>query len=134
MKLRAIVALAATLAFAFISPAHAELNRTDRTFVIVTTGSIIVASICPGYDIPDGSVRKQADMNGADFDGLTPAIGAAMSAQLNQKYDRAELIPDVTQVVRATFLEMNDDFDRSKSRACKKWGDILIPAGVLVRK
>jgi hypothetical protein len=133
MKLHALGASAVALALAFTSPAHAELSRTDRTYVIVTTGSVIIASICPGYDIPDGAARKQADKNGADFDGLTPAIGAAMAAQLGQKYDRDLLIPEVTRVVRSTFLEMNEDFDRSKPRACKKWGDILLPAGVLIR-
>src|ERR1700745_1664206 len=113
MKLHALCASAVALTLALASPAHAELSMTDRTFVIVTTGSIIVATICPGYDIPDGAVRKQADLNGADFDGLSPAIGAAMSAQLDREYDRTALIPDVTQVVRAMFLEMNSDFDRS---------------------
>jgi hypothetical protein len=101
---------------------------------MVTTGSVILASICPGYDIPDGATRKLADINGADFDGLVPAISAAMSAQLNPKYERAELIPDVTRVVRMMFLEMNEDFDRGRPKACKKWGDILTPAGVLIRK
>ncbi|WP_316196651.1 hypothetical protein [Bradyrhizobium sp. SZCCHNS3053] len=134
MKLRALGALAVTLALAFITPAHAELNRTDRSLVLVTTGSIIVATLCPGFDILKGANKKQAEINGADFDGLAPVIGAAMAAQLGQDYDSSLLIPEVTRTVRSFFLEMDVDFDRNKARACKKWSDVLLPAGVLTRK
>jgi hypothetical protein len=67
-------------------------------------------------------------MNGADFDTVRPAIVAAFMVQLNQPYERYNLIPDITVVVRATVMEMNDDIGKNK-RACAKWGEgVLRPA------
>jgi hypothetical protein len=134
MKLHALGASAVALALAFTSPAQADVNKTDKAFILLTTATIIQATMCSSYDIVDGSTRKYADMNGADFDNLKGPVMAAINAQIGREYDRAELIPEVTQIVRSTFNEMGDDFDRNKQAACSKWGKILVSSGLMKRK
>jgi hypothetical protein len=134
MKLHALGASAVALALALTSPAQAEVNQTDKSFILLTTGTIIQATMCSGYDIIDGATRKYADMNGADFDNLKGAVLAAVNAQIGREYDRADLIPEVTQIVRSMFIEMGDDLDRNKQAACSKWGKILVSSGLMKRK
>ena len=134
MKLHALCASAVALTLALISPVKAEVNKADRMFILLTTGTLIQATMCPGYDVVEGAVQKYADMNGANFDGLKAAVMAAMSAQIGREYAREDLIPEVTQLVRGMFMEMGDDFDRNKPSACSKWGKILIQSGMVKRK
>jgi hypothetical protein len=133
MKLHALCASAVALTLALISPAHA-VSKADKTFILVTTGTVIQVTMCPGFEVIDGATQKYADMNGADFDGLKGAIFAAIFAQIGKDYDRADLIPEVTQLVRGMFIEMGEDFDRNKSSACSKWGNVLLQSGMLRRK
>jgi hypothetical protein len=134
MKLHALGASAVALALALISPAQADVNKTDKAFILLTTGTIIQATMCSGYDIVDGATQKYADMNGADFDNLKGPVIAAINAQIGREFDRADLIPEVTQIVRSMFIEMGSDFDRNKLAACSKWGKILMSSGMLKRK
>jgi hypothetical protein len=134
MKLHALGASAVALALAFISPAHAEINKVDKMFIILTTGTVIQTSMCKDYDVVAGAPQKYADMNGADFDSLKGPVFAAIKAQIGGEYDRSDLVPEVTQLVRGTFDEMASDFDRNKPAACNKWGKLLMPSGLLRRK
>jgi hypothetical protein len=134
MKLHALVASAVALAFVFISPALAEVNKTDKMFIILTTGTVIQTTMCKDYDVVAGAPQKYADMNGADFDNLKGPVFAAIKAQIGGEYDRSDLIPEVTQLVRSTFDEMGSDFERNKLAACNKWGKLLLPSGLIRRK
>jgi hypothetical protein len=134
MKLHALCASAVTLALVFFSPAHAEVNKTDKMFIILTAGTVVQTTMCPDYDVVAGAPQKYADMNGADFDNLKGPIFAAIKAQIGGEYDRADLVPEVTQLVRGTFDEMSNDFMRNKPAACNKWGKILMPSGLIRRK
>ncbi|MEY9247602.1 hypothetical protein [Bradyrhizobium elkanii] len=134
MKLHALCASAVALTLALASPAKAEIDQTNRAFILLTTGTFIETTMCDDYEVIPGSVQKMADQNGANFDGYRTAVVAAMQAQIGMEYDRADLIPEVTQLVRTMFNEMAADFDRNKKKACAKWADILLPAGMIRRK
>lgn len=131
MKLHALCASAVALTLALLSPVQAAVSKADKTFILVTTGTLIQATLCPGYEVISGAPQKFADMNGADFDGLFPAVQAAIFAQIEKPYDRADLIPEVTQLVRDMFMEMGADFERNRPQACSKWGKILVQSGTI---
>jgi hypothetical protein len=133
MKLHALCASAVALTLAFTSPASA-ITRQDRDFALLATVSWAVVAVCPGYEMVEGSPRLVADRNGADFDAVGPAVAAAFMAQVNQPYERDHLISEITVVVRATLMEMNDDIGKGKARACAKWGESILPAGMIRRK
>jgi hypothetical protein len=132
MKLHALCASAVALTLAFIFPASA-MDKVNRNFVIISTGSWVLVSACPGYEVIDGAPRKIADMNGANFDVLGPAMIAAWSAQIDAPYERSDLIPEVTQEVRVVINDIMDDMRKNKPLACAKWGKILLPVGILKR-
>lgn len=133
MKLHALAASAVALTLAFSTPALA-VSKTDKEFAILVTASFSLAFVCPGYELVDGSAEKAADRNGADFDTVGPAIANAFKAQFDLPYQRTALIPEISVVVRQTLNEINDDLTRNQRQTCAKWGEILVPIGLIRRK
>jgi hypothetical protein len=133
MKLHALCASAVTLTLALISPASA-VTQQDRDFAMLVTTSWAVVSVCDGYETVDGGPRLIADRNGVEFDTVGPAIAAAFLAQLNQPYERENLIPEITVTVRLVLMEIDADVRNNKSRACAKRGESVLPARMIRRK
>jgi hypothetical protein len=130
MKLAALSASAVALTLAFTAPASA-MDKVNKDFVILSTASWAVAVTCPGYDVVTGSPQKVADMNGANFDVLGPALIAAWNAQIDKPYERNDLIPEVTIEARATLSEFTTDVKKNKIWACAKWAKAVMPVGMI---
>ncbi|WFU52239.1 hypothetical protein QA639_21260 [Bradyrhizobium pachyrhizi] len=133
MKLHALCASAVALTLAFASPALA-VTKADKEFALLASASWVVIALCPQYDMVDGAPRKTADRNGADFDTVGPAVVAAMMAQMDKPYERADMIPEISITVRDVVQDIMQDVRRSKPAECRKWGEAISPAGMIKLK
>ncbi|MCW2077941.1 UNVERIFIED_ORG: hypothetical protein M2193_000116 [Bradyrhizobium japonicum] len=132
MKLRAITALAATLASGFFTPAAAE--NVNKEFIALSTISAMVLLKCDGYEFIDGAPRKAADQIGADFDTFAPATMNAIFAIADMEYDRSKLIPEVTRQVRSNLEELMVDHKKGNRFFCNKYGAVMLNVGWLKKK
>ncbi|MBP1297043.1 MULTISPECIES: hypothetical protein [Bradyrhizobium] len=130
MKLRAIAALAVTLALAFSSPAKAE--NVDADFVALATISYAVLQKCSSsYEFIDGGARRAADRMGADFETYAPATMNAIFVIMDMEYDRTKLIPSVTQRVRSHLEELLVEIKKGDRVFCKKYGAVMVNIGFM---
>lgn len=135
MKLRALTALAVTLALGYFTPAAAENTNVNREFIALATISYAVINKCGDrYEFIDGSARKAADQVGADFDTYGPATMNAIFAILDMEYDREKLIPEVTRTVRADLEELMVEIKKGNGYFCKKYGATMVNVGFMKRK
>jgi hypothetical protein len=133
MKLHAIMASAVTLALAFASPAKAD--NVNRDLISLATISYTVLNKCgEQYEYIDGGARKAADQLGADFDTFAPAAMNAIFVILDMDYDRAKLIPEVTQQVRSNLEELITEIKKGNRYFCNKYGAVMVRVGFMKRK
>jgi hypothetical protein len=74
------------------------------------------------------------DSRGVDALRYVKAIAAAAAAMGNVKYDRQDLIPEVTRATSEAMSQYENEFAKNPSLFCKSWGDALIKAGAVKRK
>lgn len=130
MKFSALSALVLTLAFS--SPATAE--NINKDLVGLLSISAAVHTKCDMVtDYP--GIIKWADQNGADLETYAPAVTNAISAIMEQEYDRAKLIPDVTQLVRKNLTELMGIANRKgKAAFCKQFVPPMLNTGFMKKK
>lgn len=132
MKLHALGASAVALALAFSSPAKATAAR-DFVLIATTTGITILK--CPNYDAVEGGLVKYGDSIGVDVDRYGPPVAAALRVISDMPYNRGDLVPEVTQVVRNAIGELQDNHAKlGDKKFCRKYGDFLESIGVMRRK
>lgn len=96
--------LAAATIIGLVMPAHAgSLSREDITFINGYVISRLMLLKCPGYVSDDDTPMKNADKMGVDGARVWDASRAAMLVLMDQDYDRRDIIPEVTQVVRSSL-------------------------------
>lgn len=133
MKLHALGASAVALALAFSSPANAA--DPNKMFIGTMATTTVIAVYCPDYDVVTGGATKFGDSLGANVDRLGSATAAAIQAIVGGKYDREELIPEVTQFVNNIMNELADDKAKlGTNRFCSKYGPYMVTAGTMRRK
>jgi hypothetical protein len=71
------------------------------------------------------------ERNGIDVDAYGRAIVAAIKANYGSPYNRADLIPGVTQVYRLASGTIMDDIEDDKTKTCGNWLPILRNAGTI---
>jgi opacity protein-like surface antigen len=122
--------LAAVAAISLAGSAHA-LTQDEKMYVAgyALSGMMIVA--CPGFERDEDTPIKNSDKIGIDGVKLWDAARAALQAQFNFPYDRADLNPEVTREVVAT-MEKNVK-DVTSARICK-YTDTFVDLGWLKRK
>jgi hypothetical protein len=124
--------LAVALTLAFSSAAKADANKD---FVGILTVGAYVTITCNDYTIIDGGSVRLADRLGANFETFGPATGNALKVMPGGDYDRDALIPEVTQYVRSTFNELDDELNRlGKARFCRKLGGAVTNTGLMRKK
>ncbi|KIF65877.1 hypothetical protein HY68_38950 [Streptomyces sp. AcH 505] len=102
---RVILTVLATISITV--PAYAgSLTRDDITFINGYVISRLMLLKCPGYVSDDDTPMRNADKLGVDGVRIWDASRAAMLVLMDQDYDRKDIIPEVTQVVRSS-LEVN---------------------------
>jgi hypothetical protein len=113
------------------SAAHAaELNEIEKGYVWFDIATTFATTYCGAHEIKDG-VRKMGERNGIDVDAYGRAIVAAIKAAYGSPYNRADLIPGVTQVYRLASRTIMDDIEDDKIKACGNWLPILRNAGTI---
>jgi hypothetical protein len=134
MKLHALGASAVALALAFTTPASA-LSDNVRSFTIASTSALAIATSCDGFTVVEGALPKLADRNGVSEE-QAQAILAAILAQADQPYDKTDLIPEITVVVRDTMREAFRMLKGGRDRAdmCGKVANSAVEAGFIRRK
>ncbi|MCA1379454.1 hypothetical protein I6F34_01295 [Bradyrhizobium sp. BRP05] len=133
MKLHALGASAVALALVFTTPASA-LSDNVRSFTIAATSALAIAVGCDGYTVVEGALPKLADRNGVSEE-QAQAILAAMLAQAGHDYDRSDLIPEITVVVRDTVHQAFRMLDgRDRADMCGKVANSAVEAGFIRRK
>jgi hypothetical protein len=106
---RAILAVVATIGLTV--PAYAgSLSRDDIAFVNGYVIARLMLLKCPGYVSDDDTPMRNADKLGVDGVRIWDASRAAMLVLMNQDYDRKDIIPEVTQVVRSSLDVNAHDF------------------------
>jgi hypothetical protein len=126
-KLFAIVVLLASVA-----PVKAEtLSPQEKGFVVNISAGLLVTTRC-GAKVINGGMVRLADRAGIDGERLTDAVTAAILAQAKDlPYKREDLIPAVTQLVVAAYVEIGADIDRNNAKNCAKWMKTLRENGVI---
>jgi hypothetical protein len=71
------------------------------------------------------------ERNGIDVDAYARAIIAAAAAGNGWPYNRADLIPGVTQVYRLAMRTIGDDIEDDKVKTCDNWLPILRNVGTI---
>jgi hypothetical protein len=124
--------LTAATIIGLASPVHAgSLSREDITFINGYVISRLMLLKCQGYVSDDDTPMINADKMGVDGVHVWDASRAAMLVLMDQDYDRRDIIPEVTQVVRSS-LEVN--FRDMKSGAICKHTDNFEKLGWLKKK
>ena len=134
MKLRALSALAVTLALAFTSPAKAD--TPDRELIALESIAFAVLQKCDGqYEFIDGGAKKASDQVGADFDTYGPAAMNSIFAIVGWDYDHDKLIPEVTRYVRKDLSELLEELNkRGQVGFCRKFGATMVKVGWMRKK
>jgi hypothetical protein len=116
---------------ATIASAKAELSSQEKGFVVNMTAGLLLASRCDAK-IVNGGMARLADRVGVDGERFTDAVTAAMMAQgKNLPYDREKLIPDVTRLMIAAYVEIGSEIDRNKAKTCALFMKTLRENGVV---
>lgn len=91
--------------------AAGSLSEEEVAFINGYTISRLVLLKCQekGYVSDDDTPMKNADKAGVDGVRIWDASRAAMMAILDQEYDRKDIIPEVTRVVRHTIEKSTDE-------------------------
>jgi hypothetical protein len=132
MKLHALGASAVALTLAFSSPAVAD--DINKDLVGLLSISAAVHSKCD-LDVNYEGIVKRSDQNGADFETYGPAVLSAVGAILDAEYDRAKLIPAVTQLVRSNLTELLNAFNRKgKAAFCKQFAPAMLNTGFMQKR
>lgn len=132
MKLHALGASAVAIALACSSPVKADETKEMIGLLTITA---VVGTSCPGYEVIEGGATKFGDRMGVDVDALAPAFQASLAAISDQEFDRKNLVPEVTRVVRGFFLELFDDMKTlGKKDFCKRYGPAVVNAGFMAKK
>lgn len=128
----AVVAAVVIVALLTIAtPAQAEpLSNLEKGFIVNMTAGLVMALQCGAKPVPRGA-DLLGDKNGVDTDRLFEAFAAAVSAQGNLPYDRSKLIPEVTQTMNATFVEIQQGLQRDKAKTCAKWSKAVRDNGLI---
>jgi hypothetical protein len=115
-----------TVTFSLIVSASAasagSLSQDDVHFIngYVISRMILLKCREKGYVSDDDKPMKIADKLGVDGVRIWDAARAAMMVILDQDYDRKDIIPEVTQAVRAAMQANLDDAKTGK--ICKYTG------------
>lgn len=96
------------------------LSDSDQSFVIAVSASAIVAAKCSTTMVPSSAI-KLADKLGVHADVLYPAIMAAVKANANMPYEHSDMIPEVTNLLVHTMLEISGGLARDPAATCAKW-------------
>ena len=136
----------AYLAMIIIFPASAGLaagvmtpsNRTpaltndETAYVVEVVWSIILLGQCEGFEIQD-SPFQFADRIGIGR-RITIATRAALLVNADKPYNAADLISDVTVVVRKAVNMMDAAITENRAKACKMAADHIVGTGLVRRK
>src|ERR1035437_6985419 len=113
------------------SAASAEVLSTEETgFAVLATAGVMMATSCDAT-IAEGGMAKYVDRTGIDGDTLMKAVTAVFQVRSGQPYERADLVPAITQIVNSTTAEIGADLKKNKSATCSEWISNLRKLGVL---
>jgi hypothetical protein len=97
--------------------AEALLTKQDKSFVVNMVGGAIMTSECGAKAVP-GGMHRFADKIGVDGDRLIAAVDAAAHAQVNEPYERENLISAVTRLMLDTHIAITEGLQRDKAKTC----------------
>lgn len=98
----------------------APLTDSDQSYIVAVSASAIVASRCSATMVPSSAI-KLADKLGVNAEILYPAIMAAVKANANLPYERADMIPEVTSLLVHTMIEITGDLMKDQKTTCSQW-------------
>ena len=117
---------------ALTAPVKAEalLTKQDKSFVVNMVGGAIMTSECGAKAVP-GGMHRFADKIGVDGDRLIAAVDAAAHAQVNEPYERENLISAVTRLMLDTENAITEGLQRDKVKTCASFMKTLRENGVI---
>lgn len=111
--------------FSGTSVVASPLDKLESGYVAAMVGAMAVVTQCPGYKFVDHGPQKVADRMGINFEKFSAAIVAAMAARGGFRYERKDLIPEVTRVVNETHNLIHANLAVEKEKTCRRWGSAL---------
>lgn len=108
-----------------------RLSEQELAYAAMHTTSVYVMTVCPKYGYDLEASKKVADRIGVDRDKIVAAFGAAFSAQLGVKYDREDLIPEVTRIMNLALVGIEKEYKSDRANFCKVNGELGIQAGFM---
>jgi hypothetical protein len=117
MKRLPIAALALALA---TSNASAILSTPEQAYIAISVSTFFTSMLCDAKVVKNG-LGIIADRNGIETETLNKAIVAAINAQINDPYERDDLVPEVTRFVVEVAHSLDAEMTKSKKKACTKW-------------
>lgn len=135
--LTSVAVVASLLASTIANATPNEL--TDKTantgYVYLATLTSTFDAVCSDSYAPvRGSLTKVQDKLGAP-DNIAAATKAALGLFFDRNdYQRSDLIPEVTRMVKTALNKLNVEVGRSKKKFCATYSKNLLDAGLVVAK
>lgn len=126
-------AYALTTTFIIGQPAKAFDGATERLMRLHLAFYLVAAECDDRYTVDDAGFKRWADGSGYPWRVFVPSVHAALMAGEGGKYNEHDLIPEVTQMVRAMEKPLEEELDRDKARFCKDFGETLVSEGLMNR-
>lgn len=129
------------LAFAYVLATTLIISQTAKAFDGATESLMrlhlafyLVAAECDDrYSVDDAGFKRWADRSGYPWRVFVPSVHAALMAGEGGKYNEHDLIPEVTQMVRAMEKPLEEELDRHKAKFCKEFGERLVSESLMNR-
>ena len=125
--------LAPTIATA--SPSDLTDKQANTGYISMATLAYAFAAVCgDDYEPVHGSLKRVQDKLGTP-DNIAAATKAALGLFFDRDdYQRSDLIPEVTRMVKTVLNPLNVEVGRSKKKFCATYSKILLKAGLVVAK
>lgn len=133
MKRVDLCALAAIATLAVGRPAAAFEDMTEKLMRLHVASYLVIAECGDAYAIDNGGFKRWADKSGYPLRRLVAPVHAALMIEEDGKYNEHDLIPEVTQMVRAVEKPLEQELARDHAGFCKRLGDELVTEGMVVR-
>ncbi|MCP2211251.1 hypothetical protein [Bradyrhizobium diazoefficiens] len=132
MRLLAVASVLIT-SFAVGQTAKAFDGATERLMRLHIASYLVNAECDDGYVVNNDGFKRWADKSGYPWRVLVPSVHAALMAGEDGKYKEQDLIPEVTQMVRAIEKPLEEELDRDKGKFCAELGGTLVSEGLMNR-
>jgi len=115
-----------------LTPAKADpLNDIEKSFLASVAATLSAATLCKGVDVKPQAFVLLGDRVGVDGQKMGDATAAAFQAANNLPYDRAALIPEVTQFFNPMLSKIFKEIEAKPAELCPRWIKALRSVGTI---